>query len=112
MKQAPLFIGPFEELVLRTILRLGENAYGVTILQNVEEVTSRRISIGAIYTTLERLEAKGFISARLGDPTPQRGGRAKKYFKLKGAGLSALEEMQTQRDRAYLINSNPLGVPT
>jgi PadR family transcriptional regulator PadR len=92
------YLGEFEEIVLLAILRLGANAYGVPIRQTVEEATKRSISIGAIYTTLERLEHKGFVSSRQGEPTPERGGRAKRYFKIEGAGAQALADAQQARD--------------
>jgi PadR family transcriptional regulator, regulatory protein PadR len=94
------YLGEFEEIVLLTIARLGETAYGVKIRQTVEEVAGRPTSIGAIYTTLERLEQKGFISSRQGEPTPERGGRAKRYFKIEGAGAQVLTE--AERVRALL----------
>ncbi len=92
-------LGSFEEVILLTLLRLGENAYGVTVRQTVEEVTGRSASIGAIYATLDRLEEKGYVSSRQGEATPERGGRAKRYFKLEGAGLAALREAELVRSR-------------
>ncbi len=74
------YLGEFEEIVLLAIMRLRDNAYGVTIWQTVEEVAERPTSIGAIYTTLERLEQKGFVSSWQGEPTAQRGGRAKTWW--------------------------------
>jgi PadR family transcriptional regulator, regulatory protein PadR len=94
------YLGEFEEIVLLAILNLGTNAYGVTIRQKVEEVTGRSTSIGAIYTTLERLEDKGFIKSRQGEATPERGGRAKRYFDIQGAGSQALTD--AERVRAQL----------
>lgn len=90
-------IGTFEELVLLATLRLGTNAYGVTIHQAVEDAAQKTVTIGAIYTTLERLEAKGYVSSRQGEATPERGGRAKRYFKVEGAGTKALDEMERMR---------------
>lgn len=92
-------LGSFEEVILLTLLRLGDNAYGVTVRQTVEEVTGRPQSIGAIYATLERLEQKGYVSSRQGEATPERGGRAKRYFKLEGTGLTALREAELVRSR-------------
>lgn len=85
-----LRLGQFEELVLRALLRLGENAYGVPIRRELAERTGRDYSIGAVYTTLDRLQAKGYVTSRLGDPTPERGGRAKRYFRIEAPGISAL----------------------
>lgn len=97
MNDKKLYLGEFEEIVLLAVLRLGSNAYGVTIRQTVEEVAGRPTSIGAIYTTLERLEQKGFVSSWQGESTPERGGRAKRYFKIEGAGMQALNEAELIR---------------
>ncbi|MBS1964999.1 MAG: PadR family transcriptional regulator [Chloroflexi bacterium SZAS-1] len=99
MANNPLSLGEFEELVLLAIQQLYNNAYGMTIRQRVEDASERMISIGAIYTTLERLEIKGFVSSRQGEATPERGGRAKRYFTVEGAGVQALTEAQRTRDR-------------
>ena len=91
------YLGQFEEQVLLAVARLRDNAYGVPIRQAVEEATRRRTSIGAVYSTLERLEHKGFVSSRQGEPTPERGGRAKRYFKIEGTGIAALNEAERVR---------------
>ena len=83
-------LGEFEQLVLLAILRLGDDAYGVTIRAELAERAGRTIAPGALYTALERLETKGMITSRMGDPTPQRGGRAKRYVTVTGAGRHAL----------------------
>jgi DNA-binding PadR family transcriptional regulator len=83
-------LGRFEEVVLLALVRLRENAYGVTIRREIVERTGRDVSIGAVYTTLERLEHKGYVSFRMGEPTPERGGRAKKYFQIEAPGVRAL----------------------
>ena len=83
-------LGRFEELVLMVLVRLRENAYGVTIRRELAERTGRDVSVGAVYTTLERLEVKGYVSSRMGEPTPERGGRAKRYFRIEAPGISAL----------------------
>lgn len=90
-------LGEFEQIVLLAILRLGEGAYGVTIRAEIASRTDRDPSPGALYTTLDRLEEKGFVACRLGDPTPQRGGRAKRYFTVTKAGAAAIQRAQ----RAY-----------
>ena len=90
-------LGEFEQLVLLAILRLGKQAYGVTIRGELHDRAGRTISPGALYTALERLESKGLITSRMGDPTPQRGGRAKRYVTVTGAGRQAL----TRAVRAY-----------
>jgi PadR family transcriptional regulator PadR len=84
-------LGRFEELVLLALVRLRENAYGVPIRREIAEQTGRDVSFGAVYTTLERLERKGYVSSRVGEPTPERGGRAKRYFRIETPGVRALE---------------------
>ena len=79
-------VGGFEELVLLTVAGLGDEAYGVSVQQRLEEETASAISIGAVYTALERLERKGFVRSRLGSATPQRGGRRKRMFQVIGNG--------------------------
>ncbi len=88
------YLGEFERIVLLAVLRLRGNAYGMRIRQEIKERSNRSASLGAVYTTLERLEAKGCVSSWVGDPVPERGGRAKKFFKLEAAGQQALRESQ------------------
>jgi PadR family transcriptional regulator PadR len=83
-------LGEFEQLVLLALLRLGPEAYGVAIRDEIEKRTGRSVALGAVYTTLLRLEDKGFVATRLGDPTPQRGGRRKKYYRPLAAGRREL----------------------
>jgi PadR family transcriptional regulator, regulatory protein PadR len=87
-------LGEFEHLVLLALLRLRDNAYGVTIRNELETRAGRSTSIGAVYATLDRLEAKSYISSVLADPTPERGGRAKRFFRLEAAGAAALKSSQ------------------
>lgn len=94
-----LHLGEFEQLILLAILRLGENAYGVTIRAELAERASRDITPGAVYTSLERLEAKGLIKSRMSDPTPQRGGRAKRFVSVTTAGRQALTRARQAYDR-------------
>jgi len=83
-------LGRFEEYVLLALVRLRENAYGVTVRREIADRTGRDVSFGAVYTTLERLERKGYVSSRVGEPTPERGGRAKRYFRIEAPGRRAL----------------------
>lgn len=83
-------LGEFEQLVLLAILRLDDRAYGVTIRAELADRAGRAIAPGALYTALERLEAKRLITSRMGDPTPQRGGRSKRYVTVTAAGVQAL----------------------
>jgi PadR family transcriptional regulator len=83
-------LGEFEQLVLLALVRLGPEAYGVAIREEIEEQTGRDVALGAVYTTLLRLEDKGLVATRLGDPTPQRGGRRKKFYRPLAAGRREL----------------------
>jgi PadR family transcriptional regulator PadR len=85
-------IGEFEYLLLAAARRLTPDAYGASIAQEIEQLTGRRCSLGALYTTLDRLESKGLIKTRMGDPTPERGGRAKRIVTLTAAGKRAAAE--------------------
>lgn len=87
-------LGEFEQIVLLAVLRLGDSAYGVTIRAEILECTDREPAPGALYTTLDRLEEKGLLRSRFGDPTPQRGGRAKRYFTVSAVGLKAVAHSQ------------------
>ena len=80
-------LGEFEYLLLSAAARLGDGAYGAAIRRDIEAATERRCSIGALYTTLDRLEAKGLIESWMGDPTPQRGGRPKRMVRVTGIGV-------------------------
>jgi PadR family transcriptional regulator PadR len=82
-------LGEFEYLMLTAAARLGEDAYGVAIRQEIEEATGRPCSLGALYTTLDRLETKGLIKTWMGNPTPQRGGRPKRMVRVTAKGIQA-----------------------
>ena len=84
-------LGEFEQIVLLSILRLTDDAYGATIRRDIEARTARRLSISGVYTTLDRLEAKGLVRSWIGEPTSERGGRRRKYFALEAAGARALK---------------------
>jgi DNA-binding PadR family transcriptional regulator len=99
MRNQKPYLGEFEELVLLAIQGLRDDAYGVSIRDLIEQETSRNVSFGAIYTTLDRLKNKGYVSSRQGEPTQERGGRAKRYFKIEGLGETALTEAQNARNR-------------
>jgi len=101
------YLGEFEQIVLLAILRMGDDAYGVTIGREIQERTGREARAGALYTTLDRLEEKGLVSSTLGDPTPQRGGRAKRFFHVTGAGMRALGQAQ----RSYQNMMKGLRIP-
>ena len=86
------FLGGFELLVLLALIRLGDAAYGVPIADAIEESSGREVAIGSVYITLGRLEAKGLVSSRLGEPTAERGGRAKTYFRITAKGLREVRQ--------------------
>lgn len=85
-------LGEFEYLILSAATRLREDAYGAAIRQEIEEATRHRCSIGGLYTTLDRLEAKGLVKTWMGDPTPQRGGRSKRMVRVTANGIRAARD--------------------
>ncbi len=86
----PTHLGEFEQLVLLTLLRLDREGYGVTVQAELARHGGRRVSLGTVYKTLLRLEAKGLVTTRVGEPTPERGGRRKKHYAVTGSGRQAL----------------------
>jgi DNA-binding PadR family transcriptional regulator len=91
-------LGEFEHLILLAVLRLTNDAYGMRVRREIAERTGRDVTIGAVYATLDRLEAKGLLTGALSDPTPERGGRAKKSFRLTGAGIEAVNRSREELD--------------
>ena len=87
----PESLGELESLILFAVLRLDDGAYGVPIRREIASRTGREISAGAVYTTLQRLERRGLVSSRFGQPTPERGGKRKKFYQLQPAGARSLE---------------------
>ncbi len=92
------YLGEFQEIVLLTILVLGENAYGITIQDEIGKRTGRDVSRGALHTALTRLDEKGFISSEYGGATAERGGRRKRYYQVTNLGKNSLEESKSVRD--------------
>jgi PadR family transcriptional regulator PadR len=88
---SPSPLGEFEQLVLLALIRLGDRSYGVTVRQEIAARARRDVSLGAVYKTLERLEAKAYISSTVGEPTPERGGRRKKFYRVEPGGVRALK---------------------
>lgn len=88
------YLGNFELMVMLVLIRLGDEAYGVPIAREIELRGGREVSLGSIYATLDRLETKGLVSSELGEPTAERGGRAKKYFSVTAKGLREVRETQ------------------
>ena len=88
------YLGEFELMVMLALMRLDDEAYGVPISHEIERCSGREAALGSVYAALERLEEKGHVTSRLGDPTAERGGRAKRYFKITAQGLHAVRETQ------------------
>jgi PadR family transcriptional regulator PadR len=88
------YLGEFEHIVLLALIRLEEQAYGVTVRQEIQSRIRREVSIGAVYATLNRLETKGYLKSFQGDPTPERGGRSKRFFRITAKGLTAVNRTQ------------------
>ena|SRR5271170_1601539 len=88
------YLGEFEHLILLALLRLEDRAYGVSVRQEIELRTRREVSIGAVYATLDRLEAKGYVKSHRGEPTPERGGRSKRFFRVAAKGVAAVNRSQ------------------
>jgi PadR family transcriptional regulator, regulatory protein PadR len=94
MKKGEEPLGSLEHIVLLAVMRLGMEAYGVAVRMEIESATGRDLSIGAIYATLVRLEGKGLVKSLAGEPTAERGGRAKRYFRITAQGQAALRHTQ------------------
>ncbi len=106
----PDSLGQFEQLILTAILSLGDDAYGVSIHAKAAELARPKdISLGAVYVTLDRIEDKGFVSSRLSDPTPERGGRAKRCYQLEALGERALQESAATAKRIWDVTSEIWG---
>ena len=84
----------FELMILLAVLRVGDDAYGMRVGDEIERIGRRTVIMGAVYTALDRLERNGLVSSTVGDPTPERGGRAKRYFKVTPRGLRAVKQAQ------------------
>ncbi len=88
------YLTDFELMILLAVLRLGDEAYGVPIAREIETTGGRSVVLGAVYAALDRLEVNGLVASAVGDPTPARGGRAKKFFRVTPAGLRAVRQTQ------------------
>jgi len=89
------YLGEMELMVLLALVRLGDDAYGVPISKELLNLAGREVALGSVYAALDRLQEKGFVTSLLGDPTPERGGRAKRYFRVTRAALRALRMTRT-----------------
>ena len=92
--KTPAYLSDFELIAVLVVLRLGDNAYGVPVAREIEEQTKREVKLGSVYAALERLEEKGFVVSELGEPTRERGGRAKRYFRVTRQGIRRVRETQ------------------
>lgn len=104
------YIGEFEELVLLTVASLGSEAYGITIKESIEGRADRTISLGALHSTITRLEEKGYLRSWLGDPTQARGGRRKRYFEVTHAGKTELHNIKALRDELWKLSRATLSL--
>jgi DNA-binding PadR family transcriptional regulator len=95
-----------EEAILLAVVRLGENAYGVTIRKEVEEMIGKSYSVGAIYVPLDRMAKRHLLATTMGKPTPERGGRSKRYYHLTAGGLQALQEAKQMHDAMWAETPN------
>lgn len=105
-----IYLGELEELVLLTIAALGEEGYGVSIQQDLENRCNRNISIGALHSTITRLEEKGFLKSWLGGATQERGGRSKRFYEITQAGKKAVAEAKSVRDELWSLSKVKLSV--
>jgi DNA-binding PadR family transcriptional regulator len=96
------FLSRQEELMLLSIWKLDDNAYGVTIRQNVTDLTGKYWSIGAVYDVLDRLTRKGFVSTAVSEPVKTRGGKSKRYYRITKSGFKALEEVRALQRKAWI----------
>ena len=95
------YLGEFELMLLLVVTHLGDEAYGVPIARELEAYRGRDVSVGSVYAALERLESKGLVTSSLGDPTPERGGKAKRYFRITREGLRQVRETRRVLTRLW-----------
>jgi DNA-binding PadR family transcriptional regulator len=95
------YLTDFELMILLAILRIGDNAYGVPIAREIETQGERTVAVAAVYTALDRLESNGLVLSTIGDPTPERGGRAKRFFRVTPRGLAAVRQAQRALTRLW-----------
>ena len=96
------FLGEFEELVLLTVAVLGDDAYGVTIQEEINTRAGRSVSIGALHSTLTRLEEKNYLKSKMGGATSERGGRRKRFYEITRTGKAALNSSKSLRDKLWM----------
>jgi PadR family transcriptional regulator len=96
-----IYLGELEQIVLLAVLRLKDEAYAIPILEQIEAQTGRKLARGALYTALDRLEAKGCLRSHVGEPLPERGGRARRYFTVTPAAVRALKHSRASLLRLW-----------
>lgn len=96
-----VYLGELEQIVLLAVLQVGDDAYAVPILEEIETQTGRRLARGALYTALDRLEKKGCLRSRVGESLPERGGRARRYFAVTPAAVRALKASRAALQRLW-----------
>jgi PadR family transcriptional regulator, regulatory protein PadR len=101
------YLGEFELMLLLAVIHLGEEAYGVPISRELEKNRGKDVAVGSVYAALERLEAKGLITSMLGDPTPERGGKAKRFFRITKEGLRQVHETRRVLTRLWQTIPDP-----
>src|SRR5205823_1884979 len=102
------YLGNLELMVLLSLIRVADNAYGVPISHEIEQRTGRDVALGSVYAALDRLERKGYVTSMLGDPTPERGGRAKRYFQIIAHKWLAIRAIVTGYVIWYVFNATLL----
>lgn len=107
----PEYLGEFELMVLLAVLRMGEGAYGVAVVRELRTLRGREVALGSVYAALERLERRGLARSWMGEATPERGGRAKRFFRVTNEGLRAVRETRKVLDRLW-ASLPPLGEET
>ena len=95
------YLGEFEQMVMLAVARLGDGAYGMAILDEIHARTGADVAVGSVYAALDRLERRGYVSSSVGEPTPERGGRAKRYFAVEPAGAFALTRSRAAIDALW-----------
>ena len=97
------YLGEFELMVLLAVIHLGDEAYGVPISRELEANRGRDVAVGSVYAALERLETKGLVTSSMGDPTPERGGKAKRYFSITKEGLRQVHETRRVLSKLWRV---------
>lgn len=95
------YLGELELMLLLAVIHLGEEAYGVPIIRELEKYRKKEVAVGSVYAALERLEGKGLITSMLGNPTPERGGKAKRFFRITKEGMRQVNEMRRVLTRLW-----------